>query len=123
MQDKSLYILAEDLYRIGNSGSSRLASVRPSEIQTREIGEIDFIVADNSGVSVFTKEGLDECPLTGWVWEIKTGTILPAGLTIVKRGSKGHHMIVPTENMPLAKYIRLLDDVAIICRKQYMKRA
>ena len=123
MREKTLYILADDLYRMGNSSSSRLANVRRSDINTREIGETDFSVADNNGVSVFTKEGLDECPLTGWVWELKAGTILPAGLTIVKRGSKGHHMIVPAENMPLAKYISLLESVAMFCEKQYMKRA
>lgn len=47
----------------------------------------------------------------------------PACLTIVKRGSKGHHMIVPAENMPLTKYISLLESVAMFCEKQYMKRA
>lgn len=123
MQEKTLYILAEDLYRIGRSETSTLAKVRKTEIQTREIGEIDFVVADNNGVSVFTKEGLDESPLTGWVWELKAGTILPAGLTLVKRGSKGHYMIVPTENMALTKYISLLEGVAMFCERQYKKRA
>lgn len=120
---EKLYLTQQDLYRLGNSTSSRLPHVRPSEIQTMEVNGIVTIIANNNGVSVFTQEGLDESPLAGWVWEIKQGTLLPAGLKIVKRGSKGHHMITPTRNMPLTQYVGLLEQVAIHCKKLFKKQA
>ncbi len=122
MNTEKLYIVKDDLYRLGNSTSSRLAKVRPSEVKTVEINGVQTIIADNNGVSVFTKEGLDESPLTGWVWEIKQGTPFPMGLKLVKRGSKGHHMLCPTRNMPLSQYVGLLEQVAIHCKKLYKKQ-
>ncbi len=123
MNSEKLYLVKEDLYRLGNSISSRLSRVRPSEVTTMEMNGVETIIANNNGVSVYTKDGLDESPLTGWVWEIKQGAMFPIGLKLVKRGSKGHHMIVPTQNMPLNKYVGLLEQVAMHCKKAYKKQA
>ena len=84
---------------------------------------IETIVANNNGVSLFNKEGLSVTPLTGWVWEIKKNTSFPVGLKLVKRGSKGHHMLVPTHNMPFNLYVGLLEQVAIHCQKILKKQA
>lgn len=121
--DTNLYICEEDLYRFGNNTSSRLAHVRPKEITTVVVNGVEMIVANNNGVSVFNKEGLDQTHLTGWVWEIKRGTSLPFGLKLVQRGSKGHHMLVPIQNMPLSQFVGLLEQVAIRCKRIFQKRA
>lgn len=125
MNTEKLYISQEDLFRMGNSTSSRLSSVRQREITTIDVNGIETIVANGNGVSLFNKEGLDSTFLNGWVWEIKEGTTFPAGLKIVKdnKGSIGHHMLVPTRNMPLTQYIGLLEETAIYCRKLYKKQA
>jgi len=123
MNQENLYIAKEDLFRLGNSSSARLSRVKPSEITTVEINGIETIVANNNGVSLFSQEGLAESPLTGWVWEVKRSTVFPQGLKLVKRGSKGHYMLVPTRNMPLSQYIGLLEQVAIHCKKVFKKQA
>ncbi|MGH1487339.1 MAG: hypothetical protein ACRBCI_14085 [Cellvibrionaceae bacterium] len=123
MNSEKLYLVKEDLYRLGNSISSRLPRVRPSEITTMDMNGVKTIITNNNDVSVFTKDGLNESPLTGWAWEIKQGAVFPAGLKLVKRGSKGHHMIVPIRNMPLNQYVGLLEQVAIHCKKVYKKQA
>lgn len=121
--DVSLYISEEDLYRFGNSVSARLANVRPREITTIVVNGVEVIVANNNGVSVFNKEGLENTHLIGWVWEIKRGTSFPIGLKVVQRGSKGHHMLVPTHNMPLTQFVGLLEQVAIHSKRVFQKRA
>ena len=57
--NEKLYIAQEDLYRFGNSASSRISKVRPREITTINVNGIETIVANGHGVSLFNKEGLD----------------------------------------------------------------
>ena len=121
--DTNFYICEEDLFRFGNSASSRLANVRPREITTVVVNGIEIIVANNNGVSVFNKEGLEQTHLTGWVWEIKRGTPFPIGLKLVQRGSKGHHMLVPMHNMPLTQFVGLLEQVAVHSKRVFQKQA
>ncbi|MCW8126621.1 hypothetical protein [Microbulbifer halophilus] len=123
MNSENLYISKEDLYRLGNSTSSRLSAVRPREINTITVNDVEVIVADGNGVSLFNRAGLEKSPLSGWVWEIRSGTTFPPGLKLVERGSKGHHMLAPTHNMPLNQYIGLLEQVAIQCRKVFKRQA
>lgn len=124
--NEKLYLTQEDLYRFGNSTSSRLTKVRPTEIDTMEINGILTVIANNKGVSLFNKEGLDKTHLTGWVWEISKSTTLPAGLKLFKDtssgASPGHFMLVPSRNMTLSEYIGLLETVAIKCRKLLKKQ-
>ncbi len=55
MNNEKLYLTQEDLYRFGNSTSSRLIKVRPTEIDTIEINGTLTVVANNKGVSLFNK--------------------------------------------------------------------
>ena len=82
-----------------------------------KVNGIVVIVANNQGVSLFNEEGMKTGHLTGWVWEIKQNTNLPVGLRFVKKGSKGHYLLVPVRNMPLSQYVGLLEQVAIYCKK------
>jgi len=50
------------------------------------------------------------------VWKIKKGVQLPIGLKLVKDirvGHKGHYMIAPSKNMPLKKYLGLLEELGL----------
>lgn len=121
---EKLYIAQESLFRFGNSASSRISSVKPREIDTIPINGIEVVIANGSGVSLYNKEGLEACALTGWVWEIKLGTHFPIGLKLIKDNDPlGHYTLAPSYNMPLSQYIGLLDQVAIHCKKLFRKKA
>ncbi len=79
-----------------------------------------MIVANNKGISVFDKEGINESPMTGWVWQFKPNTNLPVGLKLVK--DKAHHYcIAPVHNMPVDKYKGLLEEMALLANRIYKK--
>ncbi|WHI45681.1 hypothetical protein [Microbulbifer sp. VAAF005] len=122
MNTEELYISKEDLFRVGNSSSSRLSKVRPREVKTIIVNDVEVIVANDNGVSLYNKAGLEESPLTGWIWEVKKGTHFPPGLKLVEKGSFGHRMLVPAYNMPLSQYVGLLEQVAINCKKVFKKQ-
>lgn len=43
-----------------------------------------MVAANQKGVSLYNKEGLDLVPLTAWVWKIKAHTNLPPGIKLGK---------------------------------------
>ncbi len=121
---EKLYIAKEDLFRFGSAASSNISKPRPKEITTIEVNGVLTIVANGRGISLFNKAGLDKSRLTGWVWEIKQGTVFPAGLKLIKdNSSTGHHTLTPIHNMPLSQYIGLLEQVAVRCQKTFKKQA
>ena len=122
--NEKLYILQEDLYRIGNSSSSKLADVRQGEITTSRINGIKTIVANDKGVSLYNKQGLDDAPLSGWVYEIKAGGVLPFGLKLWKDPQiDGHYHVCATNNMSFHKYVGLLEELATHCNKIFKKKS
>jgi hypothetical protein len=70
---KEFYLFPEDVYRMGNSGSHRMSVIRPDEVNIIQIKGVSVIVANNKGVSVWTKEGVIEKGLTGYAWLIRSG--------------------------------------------------
>jgi hypothetical protein len=46
-----LYLLEEDLYRLGNSTSPKLNNVRPQDVDTYENNGILMVMANGKGVS------------------------------------------------------------------------
>jgi hypothetical protein len=79
---ETLYFTQEDLFRVGNSTSSKLADVRQGEVTLIEINGIETIVSNNQGVSLYNREGFEYAELSGWVYEIKASTPLPIGLRL-----------------------------------------
>jgi hypothetical protein len=121
---EKLYIAQEDLFRFGSGTSSRISNVKPREVDTIHINGVEVVVANGGGVSLYNREGLDKCALTGWVWEIRAGTYFPIGLKLIKDDDPlGHYTLAPTYNMPLSQYIGLLEQVAIRCQKLFRKKA
>jgi hypothetical protein len=55
---------------------------------------IDDVIANGNGVSLYNKERIDACTLTGWVWEIKAGTHFPPGFKLIKDDDPlGHYTL------------------------------
>jgi len=113
---KEFYLFPEDVYRMGNSSTHRMTVIRADEINVTQIKGISIVVANNKGVSVWTKEGVAEKGLTGYAWLIKTGATTPQGLKIVN-DTPGHYMLVPVRNMPLDSYKGLLEEMGMKCEK------
>lgn len=121
MFPKEFYILPEELFRLGNRDESRLNNVRPRDINTVDVNGITMVIANGRGISVFDKEGIDSSSMTGWVWRFKTNTRIPVGLKLVN--DRAHHFcIAPTQNMPVSKFVGLLEEMAVSAEKMYKKR-
>jgi hypothetical protein len=117
---KEFYLIPEEIFRLGNSSSPRLSNVRPRDVNTIEINGIIIVVANGKGISVFDKEGINQSPMSGWVWRFRPNTNIPFGLKLVK--DKAHHYcIAPITNMPLSKYKGLLEEMAVSATRVYKK--
>jgi len=101
---------------MGNSTTHKMSVIRQDEILTTVIKGVTIVVANNNGVSVWTKEGIIEKGLTGYAWLIRTGTALPNKLKLVN-DTPGHYMLAPVKNMPLDTYKGLLEEMGMKCEK------
>ena len=120
MEIQEFYILPEELFRLGNSSSSRLSNVRSRDIDTIQINGIAVVKANGKGISVFDKQGINESPMSGWVWRFPPNATPPPGLKLVK--DKPHHYcIAPTQNMPVDKYKGLLEEMALKATRVFKK--
>ena len=106
-----LYMLDEDLYRLGNSTSPKLNNVRHQDVDTYENNGILMIHANRKGVSLFNLRELRrrESGMAGWVWKIPQGTLLPFGLAVhPDRASPGHFFLCPVSVMTMDRYLSSL---------------
>jgi hypothetical protein len=118
---EDFYIFPEEVFRIGNSTSHKLTSIKAREVNVIVIQAVPVIVADGRGVSLFTLEGIQREGLTGFAWRFKKDTPLPHGLKLVSDPQKkGHYVIAPVQNMPVDKYKGLLEELGLRCEK-YLK--
>lgn len=113
---QEFYLFPEDVYRMGNSTTHRMSVIRRDEITLIPINGVNVVVANNKGVSVWTKEGVVEKGLTGYAWLIRGGSSVPFGLKLVS-DAPGHYMLVPVKNMPLDTYKGLLEEMGMNCIK------
>jgi len=120
MFPQEFYILPEELFRLGNSNNPKLSNLRSRDVDTLEINGITVIRANGKGISVFDKAGINESPMTGWVWRFPPNTKPPLGLKLVQ--DKPHHFcIAPTQNMPVDKYKGLLEEMALRASRVFKK--
>ena len=61
---------------------------------------ITVIKANGKGISVFDKTGINESPISGWVWRFPPNTQPPIGLKL-GQDNPHHFCIAPTQNMPI----------------------
>lgn len=120
MLSKEFYIVPEEIFRLGNSGSPRLSNVRPKDVDTVKINDIVVIRANGKGVSVFDRQGINESPMSGWVWKFPPNMQPPLGLKLVK-DKEHHYCIAPTRNMPIEKYKGLLEEMALRATRVFKK--
>ena len=120
MFPKEFYIMPEELFRLGNSTTPKLSNVRARDVDIVQINGIAIIKANGKGISVFDKVGINESPMSGWGWRFAPNTQPPIGLKLVQ--DKPHHFcIAPTQNMPISKYIGLLEELALKGHRVYKK--
>jgi hypothetical protein len=112
MFPKDFYLIPEDVFRLGNADSPRLANVRSRDVDTMTVHDIAVVVANGKGVSVFDRESINQAPFTGWVWKLPGNTPLPPGLKLVQ-DKPGHFCIAPTNNMPVDRYKGLLEELGL----------
>ena len=123
LTSEKLYITQEDLYRVGNSESPQLTKIRPGEVTLKDINGIIMIISDGKGISLYNRKGLDKSELSGWVYEIKSGTALPPDLYLKKDDNKeGHYFVCPVKNMPAKHYVGELEKIAVFCEKYFKKQ-
>lgn len=120
MLPKEFYLIPEDVFRLGNSQGPTLDNVRSRDIEFIELGGIKVVVANGKGVSVFDREGINQSPMTGWVWRLAMNVALPVGLKLVK-DKPNHFCIAPTQNMPLDKYKGLLEELGLKAERVFKK--
>lgn len=106
-----------DLYRFGNASSPRLDGIRPfKDVMVMKQNGIEMVVANGNGVSLSSVFD----PKKRNTWKLSKSTPIPMGLRLVKDlrpGRSDHFMIAPNASMPFTKYIGLLQELAISCKK------
>ncbi|WP_166840335.1 hypothetical protein [Rheinheimera pleomorphica] len=107
--------LQRPLYRSGNSVSPGFSESRAlKDIVTYERAGIAYVKANGNGFSTFDHITTGMKRQGKNVWMIKKGIPIPAGLKIVHDRTPtktGHFMIAPETDMPLMKYIGLLQEL------------
>jgi hypothetical protein len=121
MQTSEFYLIPEDVYRLGNSDSSRLGHVRSRDVDATVVNGITVVIANGKGISVFDLDAITHAPFEGWVWKLPASTALPNGLKMVN-DKPGHYCIAPTVNMPVDKYKGLLEELGLKAQRVVKKQ-
>ena len=108
----------EEIYRMGNSTTHKLTTVRPIEVNTININSVTMIVANGKGVSLYTIHKIIEKGLTGFAWKFEKSAKIIPGLKLVSDEPE-HYMLAPIQNMPIDKYKGLLEEMGLKCCKYY----
>lgn len=119
---EDLYIMdvgefTTNLYRMGNATWPKFDEdrARTDVVITKRDG-VDIVVANGNGFSAFDHLTRIMRKPGKKVWRINKGAMIPDGLKLVKDqrpGHEGHYMIAPASNMPLKKYLGLLEELGL----------
>lgn len=107
--------LQRPLFRSGNSSNPNFSHTRAlKDLTIYDRQGVSYVRANGNGFSTFDhittgmkKQGKN-------VWKIKKGAVIPLGLKVVSDktpGKKGHYMIAAEMDMPLMKYLGLLQEL------------
>jgi hypothetical protein len=104
-----------DLFRGGNAQGVQFHEDRAiKDCITYPRDGITFVKANLTGFSCFSHL-TDRMKRQGKnIWKLKKGAVLPVELKLVKdqrRGHDGHYMLAPVKDMPLKKYIGLIEEL------------
>ncbi len=107
--------LQRPLFRSGNSLSPNFSQSRAlKDISVYEKSGITYVRANGNGFSTFDHITSGMKRQGRNIWKIKKGILVPTGLIIVHDRTptkKGHFMIAPDKDMPLMKYLGLLQEL------------
>lgn len=107
--------LQRPLFRSGNASSPNFSQNRAlKDVTTYNKFGIVYVRANGNGFSTFDHLTTGMKRQGKNVWKIKKGVVIPAELKIVHDRTptkKGHFMIVPDKDMPLMKYLGLLQEL------------
>ena len=90
--------------------------LRKEDIKTYTKGGVVWVDSKSGGISLFDKKGI---PVAKWeFYKLLAGTEIPHGLVITKDDWKEqfqayHYTIRPHWDMPLTKFLMLLDKLAV----------
>ena len=121
-----LYLLDEDLHRLGNATTSRLDNVRLNkDVDTYERNGVLMVVSNGKGISIVTEERLNmlqrrNMQKGSWVWKLASNFPMPPGLALhpdtepLRPGQQpDHYFLCPQSDMPLSEYVGLLSKLAL----------
>jgi hypothetical protein len=104
-----------DLFRGGNASGFQFHEERALKdciVYPRD--GVQFVSAANSGFSCFDHLTPRMRQQGRNVWKLRKGAMLPEELRLVKdqrRGHEGHYMLVPMRDMPVYKYVGLIQEL------------
>lgn len=119
---EDLYIMdvgefTSDLYRMGNATWPKFDEDRArSDVAITKKDGIETVVANGNGFSAFDYLTKIMRKPGKKVWRIKKGASIPSELKLVKdkrTGYEGHYMLAPAYNMPLKKYLGILEELGL----------
>ena len=122
INNEDLYIydvtmFTENLYRMGNATWPAFTEERAkSDVLITKINGVDGVMANGNGFSAFNYLTPIMKRPGKTIWRIKKHAQIPQGLKLVKDmrpGHEGHFMIAPERQMPLKKYLGLLEELGM----------
>jgi len=119
-----LYMLDEDLYRLGNATSPKVHNVRPGkDIQTYDRNGIAMVRSNGQGISLITEERLQRERVRhagSHLWKLPANFPMPPGLALMPDTQDlrpgqipDHYLLCPQSDMPLSEYVALLSKLAL----------
>ena len=120
--EDNLYIMdiaefTKDLYRMGNATWPSFSENRARvDVAIINNNGIDTVIANGNGFSAFDHLTKQLRRPDKIVWKIKKGVSIPTELKLVKDlrpGHDGHYMIAPATDMPLKKYLGILEELGL----------
>ena len=122
INNEDLYIydvaaFTENLQRMGNSAWPAFTEERAkSDVLITKIDGVEVVIANGNGFSAFNYLTPIMKKPGKTIWRIKKHAQIPQGLKLVKDlrpGHEGHFMIAPEKQMPLKKYLGLLEELGM----------
>lgn len=119
---EDLYIMdvgefTKDLYRMENATWPAFTEDRAKvDVVIIKNNGIDTVIANGNGFSAFDHLTKVMRKPGKKIWRIKKGVPLPQELKLVKDkrpGHEDHYMIAPAKNMPLKKYLGILEELGL----------
>jgi hypothetical protein len=117
-----LYMLDEDLYRLGNATSPKIQNVRPDDVKTYQRNGVVMVRADGVGISLGTEARIERMNWrNAWLWKLPANFPMPPGLalnadpTSIRHtgDTPDHYFLCPQSDMPLSEYVALLSKLAL----------